>query len=227
MALVRHGKWRPSWHRPTPSSRARWAFAMSGSPAEWTLRRQARPCVPAVALVGQQSHWLLALPIRRKSTCRTFSRMLSACASDYDSCCPSRNPRGAGTLSPICTDKAADTTTGARPVRMEDRDNCHSVQLPNSIRVVGHQLRQFWRHLRAVSAGSHCVCGSYSPQILHHPDRHAISLNQADYLASEDLIAIHMRGRDKEIRVAPIARELQTPIGFVFKRDLLPANRDA
>ncbi len=66
---------------------------------------------------------------------------------------------------------------------------------------------------------------AYSAQILHHPDWHANSLNHIHDLAAN--IAVHMRGCDKEIRMTPIVRELQTSIGFVIERDLLPANCDS
>lgn len=68
---------------------------------------------------------------------------------------------------------------------------------------------------------------AYSSQILHHPDWHTNSRNQIHDLTAKNLIAIHMRGRDKKIRMGPITRELQSRIGFVIERHLLPANCDS
>ena len=67
---------------------------------------------------------------------------------------------------------------------------------------------------------------AYSPQILHHPDRHADPLDHIHDPAAEHLIAVHVRRRDEEVGMAPIAGELQTPVGFVLKRDPLPTNRN-
>ena len=50
---------------------------------------------------------------------------------------------------------------------------------------------------------------AYSPQILHHPDWHAGPLDHIHGLAPKHSIAVHVRGCDEEVGMAPIGGELQ------------------
>jgi hypothetical protein len=61
-------------------------------------------------------------------------------------------------------------------------------------------------------------------QVLDHADRYPNSFDQLHDLAAQHLIAIHVRGRDEEISVAPIGSPLQAAVGFVLERHALAAD---